>query len=379
MKEVLFEEGGLSETVLEISWSGIRNNIEQFRKKQVDNSLLMLMVKASAYGNGVIGLCKLIEEQQLANYLGVATLDEGIQLREAGIHLPIMIQNPSPTAWKVLIEHCLEPEIHSLDLLSSFNNFLAKNDELSKSQYPIHLKFNTGMNRLGIDSAELDALIGQLETQQAWQVKSLLTHLSSAGEEKEDEFTREQIREFEDINQKLSPYLSKDLILHALNTVGIEKHSEAQFNMIRLGIGLYGGPESKSMGNSLQTTSKLITKVISSRKVKKGASISYSRSGRAQKDTHIAVLSIGYADGFPIKMGNGNWEIEINGQLYPTIGVICMDLCMVDTGDRLIEVDSDAIVFGGKKSIFEYAKALDTIVYEALTNIGRRVKRKIIR
>lgn len=378
MNEILFEEGGLSETVLEISWSKIQNNISNFRKKQDKNSLLMLMVKASAYGNGAVGICKLVEENQLADYLGVASLDEGIELRDAGIHLPIMVQNPIASRWDVLVEYCLEAEIHSLDLLTSFSEFLAKDDELLNSQYPIHLKFNTGMNRLGIDSSELDQLIIQLKNKKGWQVKSILTHLSSAGMKEEDEFTLKQIKEFEQIHQKLKPYLPETLILHALNTSGMERHSDAQFNMIRLGIGLYGGAESNSMSNALQASSKLSTQVISTRKVKEGDSISYSRSGRAQKDTNIAILSIGYADGFPIKMGNGNWQLEVNGKLYPTIGVVCMDLCMINTGEDALEVGSEAIVFGGQKSIFEYAEALDTIVYEALTIIGSRVKRRIV-
>lgn len=377
MSNIRFEEGKLGETTLEINWEAVKHNLHYFRNKLSPTTGIMLMVKANAYGSGAVGVSKLAEQDQLADYLGVTNIDEGIELRNAGVELPIMLQTPNSRDWKLIVEHCLEPEIHNLELLTSFTHFLKGEPSISPD-YPIHLKFNTGMNRLGIDKDEMNAVIAMLKNEPSWQIKSIMTHLSSTGNVDHDDFTREQIESFESIQKELEPHLKNTPIFHALNTDGIERHTSAQFGMVRTGIGIYGGSSNANLKSALKAATTLKTTVISCRRVKKGSSISYSRSGWVEEDSNIAVLSIGYADGFPIRLGNGKWQIEINGKLYPTIGVVCMDLCMVNLGEDEVQTGDEAIIFGGQLSLFDYAEALGTISYEALTNISSRVKKAIV-
>jgi len=378
MSKILFEENKLGETTLEINWEAVKNNIHYFKKELAPETLIMLMVKASAYGNGAIGISKMAQQDQLADYFGVVNIDEGIELRNTGIETPIMVQNPSSSDWKDLIDYGLEPEIHSIELLRSFSLFMEQNQALEIHQLPIHLKFNTGMNRLGIDREEMEELTQLLDKPHSWQIRSVMTHLSSTGIEAEDEFTQTQLKEFEEIQKSIQAYLKETTLFHALNTDGVARHTAAQLQMVRLGIGIYGCSTSPSLKKELQPATTLKTKVISSRRVQKGASISYSRSGKAEADCNIAVLSIGYADGFPIRLGNGQWEFEVDGKLYPTIGVVCMDLCMINLGNDEVEVGTEVIVYGGKRSIFDYANAMGTVPYEAMTSLSSRVKKIIV-
>lgn len=368
----------LSETVLEISWKAILHNLTYFKKKLNPATKIMLMLKASAYGNGAIQLAKRLEKEKVCDYFAVAYVSEGIALRKNNISLPIMVLNPAVDSWKMMIKHCLEPEIHNLTLFQSFSKFILATDTLKKEGFPIHLKFNTGMNRLGIDSNELSQLIKLLENNSSLQVKSIMTHLSSASLPAEDEFTKAQFAQFETIKKSLAPYLPAKTLAHVLNTHGIERFAEHQYNMVRLGIGMYGSSSIKNLKEKLIPICKLKASISAIRRVKKGDSISYSRSGRAPSDGFIATLALGYADGLNRNLGNGNWKVEINDKLYPTIGNICMDLSMVFLGNDHVDLGTEAIIFGGHKTIHEFAKAQKTITYEALTNIGGRVKKVLI-
>ncbi|MBL4706870.1 MAG: alanine racemase [Flavobacteriales bacterium] len=367
-----------SDNELEISWDAIQYNLSYFRQKLHPNTKLMLMVKASAYGHSTSEIVSKIQSKNLAHYLGVATIAEGIELRNNGIELPIMIQNVRPNHWDVILHHCLEPVIHSFEILESFHSFLLKSDTLKENRYPIHIKLNTGMNRLGFNESDLSTLKIKLLGESSFRVSSIMSHLSSSGNFVDDEFTLHQITDFKRMSDSLITGLAEKPICHILNTDGIHNYLAHQMDMVRLGIGLYGASESEVLKSSLNIISKLTTRVVAVRKISKNEFISYNRSGELQIDSHIAVLSLGYADGLPRKLGNGNWEIEIEGKLYPTIGNICMDLCMINLGQDKVALGSKAIVFGGIKSIFDYANALDTITYEALTNIGNRVKRILV-
>lgn len=368
----------LYETILEINWKAIQHNIAYFKSKLKRNTRLMVMLKASAYGSGAVQLAQRLEKEQLCDYIAVAYLSEGVELRENGITLPIMILNPGLNTWEEIVKHCLEPEIHNIELLKSFAKFLGNSESTKYGNYPIHLKFNTGMNRLGIDEIELGQLKDLLNNIPSIQVKSIMTHLSSAGILEEEEFTRAQLDQFDRIKEELSDFLPQEQIAHALNSFGIERYPEYQYDMVRLGIGMYGAAAIDPLNKALVPICKLKASISAIRKVKKGDSISYSRSGRAPKDGYVATLSLGYADGMNRNLGNGKWEVEIKGKLYPTIGNICMDLSMVFLGDDEISYGTEAIIFGGQKTIYDFAEAQNTITYEALTNIGSRVKKVLI-
>lgn len=368
----------LAETILEINWKAIQHNIAYFKSKLKTDTQLMVMLKASAYGSGAVQLAQKLEKEQLCSYIAVAYPSEGVELRKSGITLPIMILNPGVNTWEELTKHCLEPEIHNIDLLKSFAKFLSNSESIKDGNYPIHLKFNTGMNRLGIDEVELGQLKDLLTTLSSIQVKSVMTHLSSAGILEEEEFTRAQLDQFDRIKKELYNFLPQEPIAHALNSFGIERYPEYQYDMVRLGIGMYGAAAIDPLNKALVPICKLKASISAIRKVKKGDSISYSRSGKAPSDGYVATLSLGYADGMNRNLGNGKWEVEIGGKLYPTIGNICMDLCMVFLGNDEISYGTEAIIFGGQKTIYEFAEAQKTITYEALTNIGTRVKKVLI-
>lgn len=367
-----------SDNELEISWEAIQNNLNFFKQKLRSGTKLMLMVKASAYGHSSSEIVSRIQAENLAQYLGVATLAEGIELREKGIEMPIMVQTVSPEHWNILVEHCLEPTIYSFEILDSFHSFLLKSDALKENGYPIHIKLNTGMNRLGFNLNDLPALKTRIIAQEAFRVSSIMSHLSSAGDPTAKDFTLQQIADFKSMSDELSTDLQEKPIRHILNTNGIMYYPSDQMDMVRLGIGLYGGMKIGDSNQKLKPISKLISRVIQVRKVSPGEFISYSRSGHVDRESNIGVISLGYADGFPRRLGNGNWEVEIEGKLYPTIGNICMDLCMVNLGNDKVPPRSKVIIFGGIKSIFEYAAALETITYEASTNLDNRIKRTLI-
>lgn len=367
-----------SDNTLEVSWSAIEHNINYFQSKLNPSTKVMLMVKAAAYGHYTSVICEKIEKLGIVHFLGVASIAEGIELRVESIQTPIMVQNVNPEHWAIMIEHCLEPVIHSIEILESFINYLEAHESLVEGQYPIHIKFNTGMNRLGFDADELPQIVSLLENKNSIRVSSLMSHLSSAGDNLAEAFTLNQIRQFQAMCNRLNEKLNINPTCHILNTDGINNYSKYQMDMVRLGIGLYGASEAWDLKKNLQPVARLISRVVAVRRVGKTGKISYSRSGSLIEDSNIALLSLGYADGIPRTLGNGNWKVEINGKLYPTIGNICMDICMLNLGQDEVAVADEAIVFGGKKSIFDFAEAQGTITYEALTNIGNRMKRKLV-
>ena len=375
--KVLYEENKSSINVLDINWRELRNNLQYFRKK-IGNSKLMLMVKTAAYGTSSVGISQQVEKEQLADYLAVAFLSEGIELREAGIELPIVILNPQPEDWEQMIYHCLEPEIYNLELLKSFSDFVHSSLSIKEGNYPIHLEFNTGMNRMGMEKKDLDPLIAMLSKEQAWEVKSVMTHLSSTSLKEEDEFSAHQVQQFQLILEKFKPYLPKEVIIHSLNSHGIERLEDFHFDMVRLGIGMHGASSLPQLQKKLHPTIQFKSKIIDFRKVEKGTSIGYDRAEYTTSACTIATIPLGYADGLSRKLGNGAWKVEINGKLYPIIGNICMDLCMINVGDDPIQLGDEVIIFGGEKSIFDYANALELITYEAMTSLGPRVKRRLI-
>lgn len=359
---------------LHVSASALRHNIAYFRSLLKEKTGIMVVVKASAYGNGANDVAKLVEQEALVEYLAVADVDEGVELRKAGINLPILILNPQRPAFEDLIEHCLEPEIHHMGLLIDFESYL-KSAGLDSGNYPVHLKINTGMNRLGFDGTDLPKLKKLIELAQGWEVRSVLTHLSCSGDENEDDFSLEQLKKFEESLDELKPLLPETCFFHALNTDGIQRFPDHHYQMVRLGVGLYGASSLAVLRKNLKEVNRFVCRISQTRSVEANESIGYGRRGRTTKQTNIATLALGYADGFPRKLGEGNWQLEIEGKLYPTIGSICMDLCMIDLGQDWYPPQTKVTVFGGIKGIQDYAEALETISYEAMTSISARVKR----
>ena len=359
----------LHRTVLEINLSSIVHNLNLFRSKIKKDTKIMVMVKAFSYGSGTIEIANLLQFHR-ADYLAVTFADEGLVLRKAGISLPIHVLNPEPESFEAMIEHNLEPEIYSFDILKRFSE-AAKN--FSVKSFPIHIKIDTGMKRLGFDILEIDLLIETLKQSKHLTIKSVFSHLAAADEKTYDDFTLSQISSFAKSSSKIVETFDYKILRHILNTAGIVRFPEANFDMIRLGIGLYG--ISNIYQDKLENVSTLKSHISQIKEVNAGESVGYGRQGKANKKLRIAIVPIGYADGLSRALSKGVGKVLINNEFAKIVGNICMDMCMVDISDIETQEGDEVIIFGEKFPIVEYAKALNTIPYEILTNVSERVKR----
>ncbi len=360
-------------TVLEVNLDAVTHNLNYYRSLLPEKTKLMVMVKASAYGSGSTEVASLLQYHRV-DYLAVAYTDEGVQLRENGIDLPIMVLNPQPESFKKLIDYKLEPEIYSLGLLKSLIKFIHFNDEPTKP-LKIHLKLDTGMKRLGFIKEDVEELLNILHQESCLEVASIFSHLAASDSKKHKDFTLEQINNFEHLSGTLIRQLKDKPLRHIANTAAISNYPQASYDMVRLGIGLYGIDFTDSHQEELQNVASLKTTISQIKKVKKGETVGYSRMGLAKEDMRIATIAIGYADGFDRKLSNGKGQVWINGQLCPIIGNVCMDMSMVDISKVNAEEGDSVEVFGKQINIFDVAKTLETIPYEILTKIGTRVKR----
>lgn len=364
-------------TVLEINLNALIHNLNIYRSFLNNDTKIMAMVKAFSYGSGSYEIANVLQYHKV-DYLAVAYADEGNLLRQNGISLPIMVMNPEESAFEGMLEHRLEPEIYSFRTLKQFAGTVAAY-HYPKPPYCIHIKLDTGMHRLGFMPEEVDELIETLKNYPQLQVKSIFSHLASADVPEHDEFTREQIRIFDEISYKISREFPYPVLRHILNSSGIARFPEAQFDMVRLGIGLYGIDPGSVIQDQLEPVNTLKTYISQVKKVKAGQTVGYSRKGRATEEKRIATLGIGYADGFPRALGNGIGKILVNGKEAPVIGNVCMDMCMVDITGIDAEEGDEVIIFGKEHPLETLATSLDTIPYEVLTNISQRVKRVYIR
>ncbi len=356
-------------TVMEINLNALVHNLNYFRGLLKPDVKVMALVKAFSYGSGSFEIANLLQFHRI-DYLGVAFADEGVALREAGITLPIIVLNPSFGTYELMIEYNLEPEIFNFSGLDEFVNIL---DRSGVGKYPIHLKIDSGMHRLGFMEEEVDELINKLIKFSSVKVQSIFSHLAASEDNAHDDFTQKQIDTFNLISSKISSSIGYTPIKHLLNSAGIERFPQAQFNMVRLGIGLYG--VSSIDQDRLQNVSTLKTHVIQVKQLKSGETVGYNRKGKITKSSTIATIPIGYADGLDRKLSNGNGRFLLNGKLVPTIGNISMDTCTIDaTGVDVVE-GNEVVIFGKNPTIFDIARAIDTIPYEVLTSISRRVKR----
>ncbi|MCF8360707.1 MAG: bifunctional UDP-N-acetylmuramoyl-tripeptide:D-alanyl-D-alanine ligase/alanine racemase [Prolixibacteraceae bacterium] len=358
------------ETVLEIDLSALVNNYNHFKSKLHPDVKIMVMVKAFSYGSGFAEIARVLEFHH-ADYLAVAIADEGVALRKAGIKMPIIVMNPEEHSFDLMLEHQLEPVIYSLRVLDQFIPAAHRN---AMNNFPIHIKLDTGMNRLGLETTEeIDRLISRIKKGNELFISSVFSHLAASDETKHDKFSHEQFNRFHYLAKYLQDRCDHPVMRHILNSAGIERFPNYQLEMVRLGIGLYG--LSAVGSKELQNVSTLKTTVSQIRTVKKGNTIGYGRKGVAKTDIKVATLPIGYADGFNRKLGNGVGKVWINGVLAPVIGNICMDMCMVDISGIDVKEGDRVVIFGKEHSPVEMARLLDTIPYEVFTSVSQRVKR----
>ena len=361
----------IHQTILEVNMDAMVNNLNYFKSKLKPGVKLMAMVKAFSYGLGSYEIAGLLQFHRV-DYLAVAYADEGIALREMGITMPIVILNTDPANFDIMIEYQLEPEIYSI---SSLNNFLRAASILGVYNYPVHIKVDTGMHRLGFEYRNLPELLNVIENKKEIRIESVFSHLAASDESKHDGFTNTQIERFTKFCNKLEENINYPFIKHILNSSGIERFPDAQFDMVRLGIGLYG-VGSEDIRPYLKNAGTLSSTIVQIKKVEKGETVGYGRHGKVDENKIIATVPIGYADGLNRKLSNGAGYFLVNGKPAPIIGNVCMDACMLDiTNIENVKEGDKVIIMGETPSVYQIAKAIDTIPYEVLTSISRRVKR----
>ena len=357
------------ETTLEVNLDAIVHNFNFYRSRLNPETKMVCMVKASAYGAGSYELAKTLQEHR-CDYLAVAVADEGEELRKAGITIPIMVMNPEFGSFNVLFENNLEPEVYSFRLLDAI---IRETERRGITSYPIHIKVDTGMHRLGFQPGDMPAVCERLRQQSGVVARSVFSHLAGSDSSIFDDFTMEQIGKFQTAAKTLEEGLEYKVIKHILNTAGIERFPQYQMDMVRLGIGLYGVSASGLRG--LRNVSTLKTTILQIQDVPKGDSIGYGRRSYVDRDSRIAIIPIGYADGLDRHFSNREGIVLINGQRCPIIGNICMDACMVDVTDIEVHEGDTVVIFGEGLEVNELSDRLHTIPYEILTSVSPRVKR----
>ena len=357
------------ETVLKVNLSALVDNVRYFRSKLKPTTKLTCMVKAFAYGAGSVEVSKALQASGLVDYLAVAVADEGVELRRAGITLPIIIMDPEVAAMDLILENNLEPNVYSHQ---SLKTVIAAAQAKGLEYVPIHIKIDSGMHRLGFYKEDMPWLIDRLNHQKAVRVASVFSHLAGSDEAQFDEFTLSQIKYFDSCAEELKAGLNYPIIKHICNSAGIERFSQFQFDMCRLGIGLYGF---SFAGAKLRNVCTLETTILSVKTVKAGETIGYGRHTTLNEDRTIAVIPIGYADGFDRRFSNYGGEVWVRGKRCPVVGNVCMDQAMIDVTGADARPGDIAEVFGEHMPLQELADKLGTITYEILTSVSRRVQR----
>lgn len=362
-------EKKVHETILEVNLGAMTANLNHYRSRLRPDTKMVCMVKASAYGAGSYEIAKTLQEHHV-DYLAVAVADEGSDLRKAGITSSIIIMNPEMTAFKTLFDYKLEPEVYSFHLLDAL---IREAEKEGITHFPIHVKLDTGMHRLGFAPADMPRLIERLKGQNAVIARSVFSHLVGSDAAQFDAFTRRQIETFEAASLQLQAAFPHKILRHICNSAGIERFTGAQFDMVRLGLGLYGvNPIDNSIMHNVST---LKTTILQIRDVPREDTVGYSRKGHLTRDSRIAALPIGYADGLNRHLGNGNAYCLVNGQRAPYVGNICMDVCMIDVTDIDCREGDTVEIFGDHLPVTALSDILGTIPYEVLTSVSTRVKR----
>jgi alanine racemase len=365
-------EQKVHQTVLEINLNAIVNNVKAYQRQLKPDTKMMAMVKAFAYGSGGAEIAGILQYHKV-DYLGVAYADEGVELRKAGITLPVMVMNPEEAAFESIVEYNLEPDLYSFSMLHSFETFLEKE---SLQRYPVHIEIETGMNRLGFAMNDIESLADHLQKNSFLKVQTVFSHLAASEDPQQDDYTLQQFNLYQQAVTQLKEKLNYSFLRHITNSAGIFRLPYLQLDMVRLGIGMYGIDSSVSHQSLLQPVATLKTTIAQLKRIKAGESVGYNRRGIVKKDAVVATVRIGYADGYSRKLGNGNGKMLVKGKLVPVIGSICMDMTMIDvTGIKGVEEGDEVIVFGKDLPVQQLAEWTGTIPYEIMTGISQRVKR----
>ncbi|HLG36149.1 MAG TPA: bifunctional UDP-N-acetylmuramoyl-tripeptide:D-alanyl-D-alanine ligase/alanine racemase [Bacteroidia bacterium] len=367
------------ETVFEINLNAILHNLNYYRSRMNPSTKIMAMVKAFSYGSGSFEIASMLQYNK-TDYLAVAYADEGVELRKTGITLPIMVMNPELQSFETMLSFNLEPEIYNFRLLNRLSEVLIKNISAT-SGFPVHIKLDTGMHRLGFVRGELNELIVRLKNSKRIKVQSVFSHLAASEEAAQDDFTQRQVEEFDFMCREITKQLGYPVIRHLLNSAGIIRFPEAQYDMVRIGIGLHGIAPSASEQKNLLHTGTLRTTISQIKNISAGETIGYNRKAKLTRDSQIATVAIGYADGLNRKLGYGKGKMFVStsgdgkGTFAPIIGSICMDMTMLDVTDVPAREGDEVIVLGDAYTVSDMANDLGTIPYEILCGISQRVKR----
>ena len=366
-------EERIHETRLEVDLDAVVHNFNFYKSQLKPNVKLVCMVKANGYGVGAVEIAKTLQYHR-CDYLAVAVAEEGVSLRNEGISLPIIVLNPEVNGFDELFSNELEPEVYNFRILEAF---IRESERRGVTNYPIHLKIDTGMHRLGFQIEDIEKLINILKEQKGLRVNSIFSHLSASESWKFDDFTHQQINRFRHSAGIIEKELDHPINKHILNSAGIERFHDYEWDMARLGIGLYGVSPSKLKG--LQNVSTLKSTILQIKNISQEETIGYGRKEKLSRDARIATIRFGYADGLDRKFGNRNGKVLINGEYAPIVGNVCMDLTMVDVTDITAEEGDIAILFGDKLTVTDLAESIGTIPYEILTSVSPRVKRVYVK
>lgn len=359
-------------TKLLIDLNAVGHNLNYFKSKLRKETKIMAVVKAFGYGSDAIEIAKHIQKE--VDYFAVAYTDEGINLRNAGIENPILVLHPQASNLQLIIDRCLEPNLYNFSIL---NQFIKLTESQNLTNYPVHLKFNTGLNRLGFNPKDIDQIFKLSNTINSIKIASIFSHLAASEDKNERDFSLRQISTFKNIGSKLIKSIDPKPKLHMCNTSGIINYPEAHFDMVRLGIGLYGFGNENSITNELKNVMTLKSVISQIHSVKKGESVGYNRSFIANVDLKSATIPIGHADGIHRKLGNSVGYVTINNKKAPIIGNVCMDMIMVDITSIDCNVGDEVIIFDNQKTLNDLALKTNTISYELITAISQRVNREI--
>lgn len=363
-----------SPTVLEISLDAVKHNFHYFKSLVSENTMFLAVVKASGYGSDSVAVARLLEELGV-DYFAVAYVDEGIALRKEGIKSPILVLHPQLQNLELLVEHCLEPNLYSRKILLEFLRICRTS---GLKDYPVHLKFNTGLNRLGFEKADLTMLHHLLEKESGLRVKSLFSHLVASEDPSLREFTKGQIKTFKSIAEEFEHLWKYKPLLHMSNTSGVLNYPEAHFDMVRVGLGLYGFTNEELQASKLRDALALKSVISQIHSVEKGENVGYNMGFTADRDCRTATVPIGHADGIFRSLGQGKIAVRIKNEKAPVIGNICMDMIMVDVTGIDCEEGDEVILFESRLDILNMAREAKTISYEILTALGPRIKRVLI-
>jgi alanine racemase len=359
------------ETVLDIDLKAVTHNFNFIKSKLKPNTKLLAVVKAFAYGSDAQEVAKHLETLN-GDYFAVAYAQEGIALRKAGITTSILVLHSQPIHFKLLIEHCLEPSMYSMRVLKEF---ITVSEQEKQTNYPVHIKFNTGLNRLGFNVHEVNQITSTLQLTKSIKVASIFSHLAASEALDEKPFTLLQIEAFKKASTELKNQLDYSPFLHLCNTSGLLNYPEAHFDMVRSGIGLYGFGNNSEIDKYLKPISTLKTCISQIHNLKKGDSLGYNRAFIAKKDTKTATLPIGHADGINRAFGNKKGFVFVNKQKAYIIGNVCMDMIMIDVTDINCQEGDEVIIFDAKHSATNLAKNVNSISYELITSVSQRIKR----